>query len=231
MTGVFGEMNGTFGVFVQRYDGDGMQVSGPVTLNADPAGTQSYPAVGHSADGRAVIAWEDNADDGTPSRIVLKAINQSEMQPNQQAIVVSPQDVEGAFRSRTQSSRRCSRGYDASARQLGLVRVDAMGWSLRSQLPKSRSVSRCLASGAEDEAVMIYLAGSGANLGAKLARIHSDDGAGDVFELPTQRVAPYQPSLDSYRGRIAAAWTERADDMGFRIRLALMGVDSVQVND
>ena len=78
---------------------------------------------------------------------------------------------------------------------------------------------------------MIYLAGSGANLGAKLARIHSEVGAGDVFELPTQRVAPYQPSLDSYRGRIAAAWTERADDMGFRIRLALMGVDSVQVND
>ena len=56
-------------VFVKQYGADGVATSGDVLVNTEAYGDQDYPAIASFADGRFVVVWRSDEEDGTDSGI------------------------------------------------------------------------------------------------------------------------------------------------------------------
>jgi len=53
------------GIFAQRFDASGAHVGGEFLVNTTTASFQQYPAIGVAPDGKFVVAWQSNLQDGS----------------------------------------------------------------------------------------------------------------------------------------------------------------------
>jgi hypothetical protein len=65
------------GIFAQRYDAAGAPQGGEFQVNTYTTGSQSFPEVAMSADGRFVVAWESDGPDGYGEGIAARLYDSS----------------------------------------------------------------------------------------------------------------------------------------------------------
>ena len=62
----------SYGIYGQRYSADGTALGSEFQINTTTADSQANPVVGMDADGRFVVAWESNLQDGSGQGVYLR---------------------------------------------------------------------------------------------------------------------------------------------------------------
>jgi hypothetical protein len=75
----YGQDGSEGGIFAQRYDATGAPQGGEFRVNTYTTGSQSFPEVALSADGRFVVAWESVGADGYGAGIAARLYDSSGM--------------------------------------------------------------------------------------------------------------------------------------------------------
>lgn len=219
------QQGGRYGVYMQRFDPEGVAVGEETPLNIWTASHVSAPAVDATAEGGVWAAWQSSGQDGSGHAIIARRFD-AEGRGGSEILVnewTKGEQTEPVLTALADGGAAIAwiTGRPGEPAHVALRFFDADGHARSAEVridpePGVRTATPSLAADREGGVAVAYAAiddASGAVLGVRLARFGADGSAlGEPVRVsPPEAATPVEPSVAPVEGGFVVAWHDVLD--------------------